>query len=191
MRKKNPRPVVEAWKDFDTFIAQVAPRPGRRFRIYGIDRSQPIGPDNYIWKESAVEKLPGESQKDYARRQQKAHREMYPGQYKDAALRRNFGPDFGLEAYEALYVAQHGKCAVCGSVEKAKDIKGNVKMLAAEHDHRTGVIRSLSCQACNAVVGYAEDDIRILQAAIDYLIKHKAEPGETRFVPFEERKNAA
>jgi hypothetical protein len=32
------------------------------------------------------------------------------------------------------------------------------------------------------VIGHAADDIRILRAAIEYLTKHNAQPGETRFV---------
>lgn len=186
-RKNNPRPVVEAWKDFDTFIAQVAPRPGRRFRIYGVNRDQPIGPDNYIWKEASIEKLPGEDPKDYAKRQQRAHREMYPGQYKDSNLKRNFGSDFGFDKWSEMWEAQNGKCAICGNVEVAKDRKGKVKMIATEHDHRTNAIRALTCQACNSIMAHAEDDVRILQAVVEYLIKHKAEPGETRFIPTDAR----
>lgn len=172
VRKKNPRLVVEAWKDFDTFIVQVAPRPGRRFRIYGIDRDTPIGPDNYIWKEASIEKLPDESQQDYAKRQQRAHREMYPGQYKDSNLRRSFGPDFGFDAYDAMHQAQHGKCAICGNAEKEQR-DGVIKHLAVDHDHRTGAIRELLCTACNKGLGHFDDDTDRMTKAIAYLRKHK------------------
>lgn len=181
VRRKNPRPVVETWKDFDTFIAQVTPRPGRRFRIYGRDRSLPLGPDNYEWKEAAVEKLPGEDRAAYAKRQREAHRAMYPGAYKDSNLRKSFGEDFGLERFDAMHQSQNGKCAMCGSAEVAKTRTGEARMLCVDHDHRTGQVRALLCSACNTILGAAQDDVRILQAAIAYLERHNAQPGETRF----------
>lgn len=183
-RVKNTRPVVDRWKeDFATFVLEVGGRrPSRRHRLYPIDRSKPMGPGNFEWREALVQKLPGEDSAAYNKRQKAAHKKMYPGQYKNANLRRNFGPDFGLEQYDLLYAAQGGKCAICGNIETAKDKAGNVKMLAVEHDHRTGAIRSLACHQCNAVLGHAQDDVRLLQAAIEYLVKHDAQPGETRFV---------
>jgi len=172
VRKKNPRPVVEAWKDFDTFIAQVPPRPGRRWRIYGLDRSQPIGPDNYEWKESAIEKEPGESAEDYARRQRLAHRAMYPNAYKDSNLRRTFGPGFGFDQYAEMADAQDNRCAICGEHETALGNAGERKHLAVDHDHSTGKIRGLLCTGCNTGLGLFRDDpVRIAQA-IAYLAKH-------------------
>ena len=183
-RVKNTRPVVDRWKeDFAVFVLEVGgQRPSRRHRLYPIDRSKPMGPGNFEWREALVQKLPGEDSVAYNKRQKAAHKKMYPGQYKDANLRRNFGPDFGLAEYDALHVAQGGKCAICGNIETARDRAGNVKMLAVEHDHRTGAIRSLACHSCNAVLGHAADDVRILESAIRYLKKHCAQPTETRFI---------
>lgn len=174
-RKKNPRPVVPGWLDFDVFISQVVPRPGRRWRIYGIDRNQPMGPDNYIWKESSVEKLPGESDRDYAARQRLAHRAMYPNSYKDANLRRTFGPDFGFDQYAVMAEAQNNLCAITGKHETALGNAGERKHLAVDHNHQTDAIRQLLTTNCNTGIGLLGDDIPTLIKAALYLAKHDPE----------------
>lgn len=183
-RDKNLREVVPEWKeDMARFVADVGGhRPGRRFRIYPIDRSKPMGPGNYEWREALVAKEPGEDTRAYNKRQQKAHRAAYPSMYKDRALRRAYGDDFGFEAYAKLADAQNNRCAICNNVETARDKNGNVKDLTTEHDHETKGIRSLTCQACNLVVGFAAEDIRILEAAILYLIRNNTKPKNSRFI---------
>ncbi len=172
-RSKNRRPVEDRWMDFATFISEVAPRPGRRWRIYGLDRSKPLGHGNYIWREASIEKLPGEDQKEYARRQRLAHREMYPDIYKDQNLRRSFGPGFGIDQYIEMLEAQDHKCAICG--EKETTVKNNkVLHLAVDHCHRTKKVRQLLCQACNTGLGKFKDDVSTLALAIAYLNKHAA-----------------
>lgn len=86
-----------------------------------------------------------------------------------------------------MHTAQKGRCPICGNVETIRSKNGIVKPLTVEHDHRTKKVRSLACQACNTVLGLAQDDIRILQSAIEYLIKHNAQPTETRFIPLDDR----
>lgn len=77
---------------------------------------------------------------------------------------------FGLsaEAYAGLVEAQGGVCAICGHVETAR-FKGRLKLLAVDHDHKTGLNRGLLCQACNLVIGFAREDVGRLEAAIAYL----------------------
>jgi hypothetical protein len=41
--------------------------------------------------------------------------------------------------------------------------------LAIDHDHRTGKIRGLLCMKCNRGMGYLNDDINLLQKAIEHL----------------------
>lgn len=57
------------------------------------------------------------------------------------------------ELFAALLATQNGACALCpatrGSVRKAT--------LFADHDHRTGRVRGLLCQACNMVLGALGD----------------------------------
>lgn len=195
-RVKNTRPVVKEWlDDFPLFVLGVGGgRPSRRHRLYHVDRDKPIGPGNYEWREALVQKLPGESVVDYNRRQKQAHKAMYPIQYKDAALKRAFGPNYGYAEFEKLFDEQKGLCKICGKPETATTKEGEPKDIATDHCHDTGQIRGLVCQGHNQALGLFEDDLVLmakammhvarykldkdeLQRAIDHLIEHAAESG--------------
>lgn len=78
-------------------------------------------------------------------------------------IRRKYG--LSPEAYTALYRAQDGLCAICHSRPEGK-------LLVVDHNHLTGDIRELLCDACNWVIGHAREDRSILLSASDYLEKH-------------------
>lgn len=67
-----------------------------------------------------------------------------------------------------MVAAQNGVCAICGNGETSK----RQRSLSVDHDHETGAVRGLLCNRCNPMLGYARDDIAILQAAISYLQTH-------------------
>jgi hypothetical protein len=75
-----------------------------------------------------------------------------------------------LEEYDELLNSQEGVCAICGKPE-TRIQKGKVTPLAVDHDHKTGEIRGLLCSKCNLGIGCLNDDIKILEAAINYLRK--------------------
>lgn len=69
---------------------------------------------------------------------------------------------------------QNGLCAICGKKETRKSrTEGNICRLAIDHNHETGKIRELLCQACNFVIGHSMESIDILHKAIEYLKKHE------------------
>lgn len=77
-------------------------------------------------------------------------------------IRRNktlkkYGLD--LESYNNIFDKQQGACKICGD-------KIN---LCVDHDHKTGKIRGLLCNACNKGIGYMKDNPDILEKAILYL----------------------
>lgn len=74
-----------------------------------------------------------------------------------------------LEQYEEKFAAQNGQCAICEQPEKCRNGQGEPRRLSVDHDHATGAIRGLLCTACNALLGYAEDDPERLEAAARYL----------------------
>jgi hypothetical protein len=47
------------------------------------------------------------------------------------------------------------------------------KKLFVDHNHNTGKVRELLCHGCNTGIGLMQDDVDLLQKALDYLIKHK------------------
>lgn len=70
-----------------------------------------------------------------------------------------------------MHLAQKGLCAICHRPEIAKSTskRGGVKKLAVDHCHEEGHVRGLLCVRCNAGIGYFDDDVKRLQAAIDYI----------------------
>ena len=78
--------------------------------------------------------------------------------------RRKYEREYGItyEEYLAMLAAQGGACAICkgGNGKRAMNV---------DHDHATGTVRGLLCDRCNPMLGYARDDIAILQKAIEYL----------------------
>jgi hypothetical protein len=46
--------------------------------------------------------------------------------------------------------------------------------LCIDHDHRTGKIRGLLCNACNAGIGFFEEDVARFAEAVRYLRRHGA-----------------
>lgn len=65
-------------------------------------------------------------------------------------------------------------CEMCGKAEKRKTGRGErLTNLSIDHDHETNKIRGILCFKCNIGIGFFEEDIDLLQKAIDYLKKHK------------------
>jgi len=73
---------------------------------------------------------------------------------------------FGLEPgeYARLYAFQGGRCSLC------RRATGASKKLAVDHDHATGLVRSLLCGVCNKwILGHARDRIDFFERCIEYL----------------------
>lgn len=93
-----------------------------------------------------------------------ANREWYTANkkvHKNAALRFKYGISY--EIYEAMLSKQNGGCALCGASA------GYGKMLAVDHNHATGKIRGLLCDACNLGIGKFKDSPEKLRAAAAYI----------------------
>jgi Recombination endonuclease VII len=92
-----------------------------------------------------------------------------PQKYRDKARQRRYG--LTREAYDALFEAQDGRCAVCRKEETAVNQYGE-KSLPVDHDHLTGQVRGLVCDECNKGLGFFHDDPELLEAAATYLRAH-------------------
>lgn len=66
----------------------------------------------------------------------------------------------------AIYSVAGGLCAICGSPR-------GVRNHALDHDHKTGKIRGVLCGRCNSGLGQFNDDVEVMQKAIDYLLMHR------------------
>jgi len=81
--------------------------------------------------------------------------------HRDGRFRRVYG--ITLVEYNALLEKQGGTCAVCHRPP------GRLR-LAVDHDHTSGKVRGLLCQACNQGLGFFKDHPNLLADAIEYLI---------------------
>jgi len=79
-----------------------------------------------------------------------------------AKQRRNYG--ITQEQWDTLFTSQGNKCGNCPSTDP-----GTKKHWHTDHDHETGEVRGILCHHCNALLGYAKDDIDILLKAVEYL----------------------
>lgn len=83
-----------------------------------------------------------------------------------AARRLRVFKTYGLTAdqFDALMLAQDGKCAICRRLPSEKK-----KTLHIDHDHVSGRVRGLLCHECNLAVGKMHDDPALFRAAAVYL----------------------
>ena len=70
-----------------------------------------------------------------------------------------------LEDKQQMIQDQQGLCASCGN------ILSEGKKIHVDHNHQTGCIRGILCQACNNGLGYFKDDPKLTNAATIYLTK--------------------
>jgi len=166
-RFKGRYAVCDEWvDDFWTFVFDVGERPGDKYRLYTADENKPLGPDNYVWKRSLVEKVDGEDDLTYQARANKVYRKARSEEFAGYDLKRHYG--LTKEEYEALLETQDHKCGICGA-EETLEINGKTVRLSVDHCHETGAIRGLLCSKCNQGLGCFKDSEDLLKKAIQYL----------------------
>lgn len=118
--------------------------------------------------------MPTREQKlEYKRRYRLKNKEKivkYNNEYKERRkeidrLRTLKERGLSIDQYNILFKQQEGKCAICGThQDKLK------QSLCVDHNHKTNQIRGLLCGKCNRGIGYLNDDVNVLEKAIQYLI---------------------
>jgi len=74
-----------------------------------------------------------------------------------------------IEEYNKMFNTQKGCCFIC------KIHQTNLKKkLFIDHNHETGKVRGLLCGHCNSAIGFAKENIDILNNIINYLNLHKS-----------------
>jgi hypothetical protein len=92
-------------------------------------------------------------------------------------LRRRYGID--IERLERMLRAQGGACAICRRPwercprPKATHLDQGLFLhyLFVDHDHRTGEVRGLLCNACNTAIGLFEERAERFVAAVEYIAR--------------------
>lgn len=87
---------------------------------------------------------------------------------KDGDRKWRLKTKYGLtvEQFDEMLLSQKGHCALC-----AKPMSKPI----IEHCHKTGIIRGLVHQQCNAMIGMAQDDPEVLRSAIVYLNRFRSD----------------
>jgi hypothetical protein len=81
------------------------------------------------------------------------------------------------EIEQAWLARQNGVCGLCSEPPRQGE------RFELDHDHRTGENRALLCRRCNYLIAAANEDRRVLLAAIDYLDRHGANPKGEKIFP--------
>jgi len=77
-----------------------------------------------------------------------------------------------LDEFNVMSTNQGDKCAIC--YVHVSEISGkHKKTLCVDHCHATGKIRGLLCDKCNRAIGLLNEDISIIQNAINYITTNK------------------
>lgn len=84
-------------------------------------------------------------------------------------LKKKYGLEFG--EFEALWTATRGRCFICNKQMKwpTKTKGQGLDVVAVDHDHKTGKVRGLLCNACNKALGFFKDDPELIFKAYNYL----------------------
>lgn len=87
-------------------------------------------------------------------------------------IKRKYEGMNNLDDYESLLKLQKGCCAICKGQNNTTR-NGKIKRFNIDHCHKTNKVRALLCSFCNSLIGYAKDEIEILESAITYLKSHQ------------------
>lgn len=81
--------------------------------------------------------------------------------------KRQHGYVITAEEYNDLLTSQKNTCLICGKEETVEQ-GGRIVRLSVDHSHTTNKVRALLCSRCNAVLGMANDDPKLLRRAAAY-----------------------
>lgn len=160
-RRLKPGLCTQWYQDFWLFAKTVGDKPNG-FTLRRKEKTQPLGPSNWYWKESIQSKDKNKYAKEW--------RKQNPEKAKQSMLKRYYG--ITLEQYEAMGEAQGWRCAICNEPETTKDKDGGPRRMPVDHNHKTGKVRALLCTQCNRGLGLFSESIEKLRSAAVYLEKH-------------------
>lgn len=103
-----------------------------------------------------------EKSREYNNNYRKKHREQFLKQQRKDSLKSKF--NLTLEEYDKILIEQHNCCAIC-----KRHISEFKKSFCVDHNHITNKVRGLLCAKCNTGLGMFDDNIDILNNAIQYL----------------------
>lgn len=173
-RKPGAPPMHPAWFDNPlAFEDGVGKKPSVDHRLYRIDKTKPMEPGNFEWREKLpVRRHNEETHAEYEARRRKSRRAVYGSGAWESDLQKKYG--LTKAQHRAMAEAQGHLCAISGRPED-RIRNGMVAHLAVDHMDRedgTKLVRQMLRGACNTAIGLMEHDPFMLAKAILYLAKH-------------------
>jgi hypothetical protein len=97
---------------------------------------------------------------EYTKHWYKNHPKKAKKMGRDYHLRIKYG--ITADEWDVQFRKQGKRCALCR-------IKNPKRGWVTDHCHKTKKVRGIICRPCNAILGFANDSIHLLQLAIKYL----------------------
>jgi hypothetical protein len=82
-------------------------------------------------------------------------------------MKRTYG--LSEDDYEKIVARQNSCCGICDKKLNTEINGKNKREAFVDHDHSTGVVRGLLCHNCNVAIGHLNDDIHLLERAIQWI----------------------
>lgn len=143
---------------------EVSKRQHKYMQGYRGEHKAEASAEQKAWREKNKDKL-RVSKARYDKEYQRKNKGWLRAKHWERYLKRTYG--LSLSDYETMYKTQNGLCSICGGVPVGK--------LRVDHDHQTSFVRGLLCNSCNTTLGHFRDDPAILQKAISYLERARAQ----------------
>lgn len=83
--------------------------------------------------------------------------------YKKANLAKTISYNYDSTELEVQKVLDKQSCEICGGDNR----------LVVDHDHKTNKVRGRLCHGCNVAIGFFNEDVDRLQAAVVYLQRNR------------------
>jgi hypothetical protein len=99
---------------------------------------------------------------------ERAGRDWSSGKTRNSRYQKLFG--ITLEDYVLMFAEQKGCCKLCGRSDTGRKY---AKHLCVDHCHKTGRVRGLLCNRCNAGIGFLCDDHGLADKARAYLAENQ------------------
>ena len=173
MTKRNPKVAKVCVVCLTGFTTSIGPKQtcspecnkvnGKRLsKEWTIKNPEKVNKRAKEWRDKNLEKSRLASRKSAAKT-----RRDNPRVIKHRKLKSTYG--ISLEDFENMLKLQNHSCAICSfSFDYTSQSKGP----HVDHDHETGKVRMILCRFCNNLLGYADDNIAVLESAIMYLDKY-------------------
>lgn len=173
MTKRNPeveKVCVVCKKRFSTSISRKQTCTSECNKINGkklskewiVKNSEKVNKRAKEWRDKNLEKSRLASRKSAANT-----RRDNPRVIKHRKLKSSYG--ITIDEFENMLKSQNDRCAIC-SIEF--DYSSQSQGPNIDHDHKTGDVRMILCRFCNNLLGYTDDDFKILEQVIVYLDLH-------------------